>query len=264
MKTLLTRLLLVCIIGASGWLGAAAQGSRITLEVTNEELPSALRQVERQSGYYKLGYDADHLRAYRVTATVRDATAMEAVQALLSGLPLSVTADGKYIRITPTESSVTTSKSIQAAMGEISGVVYDEESNPLTGVAVRQVGGKAIAVTDIDGRFAIRSDNVKMKLKLSYIGMKDVEVNVSNGKPVKVIMVPDYMEFNEVVVTGYQVIDKRASTSAITSLKARTYYALTPYPSIRCSKGRSPTSCLCPIRERQRRHPRYVSAAHLR
>lgn len=145
---------------------------------------------------------------------------MEAVQALLSGLPLSVTADGKYIRITPTESSVTTSKSIQAAMGEISGVVYDEESNPLTGVAVRQVGGKAIAVTDIDGRFAIRSDNVKMKLKLSYIGMKDVEVNVSNGKPVKVIMVPDYMEFNEVVVTGYQVIDKRASTSAITSLKA--------------------------------------------
>lgn len=211
---------MVCIIGASGWLGAAAQGSRITLEVTNEELPSALRQVERQSGYYKLGYDADHLRAYRVTATVRDATAMEAVQALLSGLPLSVTADGKYIRITPTESSVTTSKSIQAAMGEISGVVYDEESNPLTGVAVRQVGGKAIAVTDIDGRFAIRSDNVKMKLKLSYIGMKDVEVNVSNGKPVKVIMVPDYMEFNEVVVTGYQVIDKRASTSAITSLKA--------------------------------------------
>lgn len=58
-----------------------------------------------------------------------------------------------------------------------------------------------------------------VKLEISYIGMKKAEVTW-NGDMVAVMLEDDANVLQDVVVTGYQVIDKRASTSAITSIKA--------------------------------------------
>lgn len=220
MKTFFIKLMLSCILCFSVGFTALAQGNRITLDVDNISLPEALRQVERQSGHYKFSYDADNLRAYKVTAKVENATAMDAVRQLVGGLPLSVEEDGKFIRIKPKKVEKAEDRKSPATVMEISGAVFDEESNPLCGATVRRSNGKTLAVTDLEGRFSIKADGETMNLKISYIGMNDVDVKASVRKPVKVIMTPNYTQFNDVVITGYQVLDKRASTSAITSIKA--------------------------------------------
>lgn len=200
-------------------LGAMAQGNLITLEANQTELPSVLRQIERQSGYYKLGYDADLLRQFKVTASVKELPAPEAVKAVIAGLPLQAVTDGKFISI---KSSDVRSRQEQdaAALGVLTGLVVDPDGEPLAGVSISNKGGMMVGITNLDGRFSISTKDAKVRLKFSYVGMKPVEATVLNVKPVKIIMSEDATDLSEVVVTGYQVVDKRASTSAITSIKA--------------------------------------------
>ena len=44
-----------------------AQGNKVSLTVTKESLPTALNQVERQSGYYKINYDYNQLSPYKLS-----------------------------------------------------------------------------------------------------------------------------------------------------------------------------------------------------
>lgn len=210
-------MLLLCALLTSATM--SAQGNKITLEVADTELPSALRQVERQSGYYKFGYDADKLRAYRVTASIKNQTCKEAVETLVAGLPVSVSVEGKYIRLAVTADSKA-AKGQTAGGGKITGTVVDEADEPLPGVSVHGANGKVIAHTDYDGQFTVQATAPKVRLRFTYIGMNPVETTVRTGQPVKVVMISNAKDLGEVVVTGYQVLDKRASTSAITSIKA--------------------------------------------
>lgn len=78
---------------------AHAQGNKITLDVNNQALPSALNQVERQSCYYKINYDYSQLSKYKTTAKVKDKSAIEAVRILLGDLPFAATTEGRYIQV---------------------------------------------------------------------------------------------------------------------------------------------------------------------
>ena len=78
---------------------AEAQGNKISLTVTKEPLSSALNQVERQSGYFKINYDYSQLSQYKVTAVLKNATALEAVRTLIKKLPVYAQQDGRYIQV---------------------------------------------------------------------------------------------------------------------------------------------------------------------
>lgn len=105
----------------------------------------------------------------------------------------------------------------------IKGKVFDSSSEPLIGVSILVKGSQLGTTTDLDGRFEIR---IPLKgldgaiLQFTYIGYKSKEVIVSESRTLPVVMEEDVSEIGEVVVTGYQVVDKRYSTSAITSVKA--------------------------------------------
>lgn len=200
-------------------LGAMAQGNSITLEANQTELPAVLRQIERQSGYYKLGYDADLLRQFKVTASIKDKSAVDAVKTVIAGLPLQAVTEGKFISIKSTGVKGRQEQS-SADSGVLTGVVIDQNGDPLAGVSISNRAGMVIGLTDTEGHFSISSKDAKVKLKFSYIGMNPIETTVTNGHPVNIVMSENSTDLSEVVVTGYQVVDKRASTSAITSIKA--------------------------------------------
>ena len=103
----------------------------------------------------------------------------------------------------------------------IRGVVFDAEGEPLPGASVwEKKSPKTATATNIDGIFSLPAKGRKsVTLVVSYIGMKRKEVTWKGGQLV-VNLEDDENMLEDVVVTGYQVIDKRASTSSITSLKA--------------------------------------------
>ncbi|MCM1331322.1 MAG: SusC/RagA family TonB-linked outer membrane protein [Bacteroides sp.] len=103
----------------------------------------------------------------------------------------------------------------------ISGTVVDAEGEPLPGASVfEKKDTKHGTVTDIDGKFRLSTrGESSVRIVVQFVGMKRQEATW-NGKPLHIVMEQDANQFDDVVVTGYQVIDKRASTSAITSIKA--------------------------------------------
>lgn len=103
----------------------------------------------------------------------------------------------------------------------ITGQVFDQQGEPLVGVAVyEKKSPKNGTMTDLDGKFTLPAKgDKKVALIFSYVGYTRQEA-IWDGKPMKIVMHDNVDMLDDVVVTGYKIVDKRASTSAITSIKA--------------------------------------------
>lgn len=103
------------------------------------------------------------------------------------------------------------------------GKVVDREGEPMAGVSVKQEGASQATVTGIDGSFRLplaeTRDGKQPRLTVSFIGMKTQHLTWK-GRPLNIYLEDDSQNLDEVVVTGYQVINKRALTSAVTTVKA--------------------------------------------
>ena len=106
---------------------------------------------------------------------------------------------------------VTASAQQSAGDVQVTGLVTDQNKEPLIGVTVSVIGGQARTITDMDGMFRL---NVPQKssteLELTYIGFKRKTVKVNGARLINVMMEEEANEFNEVVVTGY-TSQKKAS-----------------------------------------------------
>ena len=104
----------------------------------------------------------------------------------------------------------------------IKGIVSNNTDNkPLPGVTILIKGTNTGVCTDIDGKYEI---NIPLSiknpvLKFSFIGMKSQEIKVKEGKEINATLQEETSEIDEVVVTGYQRIEKRKLSSSVISVK---------------------------------------------
>ena len=102
----------------------------------------------------------------------------------------------------------------------VKGVVKDSRGAALPGVTVVLKGTTTGVATGIAGDFVITLPiRVSLILVFSFVGMRTKEVKWKGEPELRVVLEEDVSEMDEVVVTGYQVIDRRKSTSAINSVK---------------------------------------------
>lgn len=106
------------------------------------------------------------------------------------------------------------------SMIEVSGLVLDENKEPLIGVniVVKDVPGLG-TTTDIEGRYKLSMEPYN-RLIFSYIGYEKLEVLVKEQPVVNVELKPsDALALNEVVITGTGVQKKLTVTGAISTVK---------------------------------------------
>ena len=108
-------------------------------------------------------------------------------------------------------------------MKTISGIVKATDGETLPGVVVNLEGTVYAAITDIDGAFklnipAITTNNARITFTLT--GMEPVSVLYEGKSTFKVTMAESVKELSEVVVTGYQTVNRRDMVGAHTTLKA--------------------------------------------
>ena len=196
---------------------AHAQGNKVTLTANKLALPSALNQVERQSGYYKINYDYNQLSKYKTSAVVKDKGAVEAVRILLGNLPFTVTTEGRYIQVKSADhTSVVPQQSVNKAKG-VNGRVTDQDGEPLIGATVVVPGTQKMAVTDVDGNFSLPTAEANDVLEISYIGKKTVRRKAGSHR-LNVVVDDDNNALNDVVVTGYQTISKERAAGSFVVL----------------------------------------------
>lgn len=106
----------------------------------------------------------------------------------------------------------------------ITGKVLDKHDNePLTGATLTTpVNGQSPAVgvtTDLEGHFSLQVPNGVSALVCRFIGYKSVTVPLQNGQTdYTILLEADMKELKEFVVTGYQQIDRRKLTAAVTTV----------------------------------------------
>lgn len=103
----------------------------------------------------------------------------------------------------------------------ISGHVTDENEEPLVGVTVVEKGATSGGtVTDENGNYiAIVSNKDSVALVFSSIGFETQEIPVGDKKKVDVTMVEKSAYLDEVVVTGYQNVNRRELASAVSQIE---------------------------------------------
>ena len=101
------------------------------------------------------------------------------------------------------------------------GRVTDEKGEPLPGVAVFPTNFVEFgAATDMDGKYVLQNVPAEAKsVTFLMLGMKKEIVMIGKKAQLDVMLIEDSHSLEDVVVTGYQKIDKRYSTSAVTSIK---------------------------------------------
>ncbi|MDE6450406.1 MAG: carboxypeptidase-like regulatory domain-containing protein, partial [Muribaculaceae bacterium] len=95
----------------------------------------------------------------------------------------------------------------------VRGQVFDDDGEPLMGVSVRDPKSKRGCLTDADGKFSLVVDGPAV-IVMSYVGKKPVEMKMTPGKSVKVVMHNNENEMQEVVVTGIYNRNKESFTGS--------------------------------------------------
>ncbi len=216
-------LLLVVVLCLALSAAAKGKGKLVTLSVYNTALSHALTQVEKASGYYKIQFAMADVAPYKVTADIKKKSAPEAVGILLSSTHLTYTINQQFITIAKEShhaaAATATVESHADGHGNrtINGVVMTEKGEPLTGAIIRDRANKVNAVTDIDGKFTIEARRDRVTLDASYVGMKATSWSGNVNDLCLIIMKDDASTLQDVVVTGYQQLDRRNLTSSVTS-----------------------------------------------
>ena len=98
----------------------------------------------------------------------------------------------------------------------IKGVILDDKGEALPGVSVVVKGTTIGAISDLDGSFNISvSGQDTPILVFSFVGMKSQEVVYTGQKSLKIVMLEDSKQMEEVVVTGIFKKNKETYTGAV-------------------------------------------------
>ena len=136
--------------------------------------------------------------------------------------PLSLSHfDNDLLSLKATDSSLATFASVsktldkgirkQGKRGYVSGIVVDEEGEPIIGASVFQSGTNKGTVTNIDGEFEIKTDK-DLEVVVSYVGYQSLKETLHRGKYNVLQLVEDYNRLEEVVVVGYGTQKKSVFT----------------------------------------------------
>ena len=100
----------------------------------------------------------------------------------------------------------------------IKGVVLDAENNPIIGANILEIDNtKNGTISDFDGNFEI-SINLNSYIEISYVGFKSQTLKIINGKDLKIILVDDYQNLDEVTIVAYGKQKKSSVIAAVTSI----------------------------------------------
>ncbi|MDF9796437.1 TonB-linked SusC/RagA family outer membrane protein [Catalinimonas alkaloidigena] len=128
---------------------------------------------------------------------------------------------GRYVMLTAFTLSLTFSVLLASAGTRanivVSGTVTDEVGEPLPGVNILVKGTTTGTISDIEGSYTVNAPEDGV-LTFSFIGYKNIEVEVNNRTQIDVSMELDEETLDEVVVIGYGTRTKGDLTGAITTV----------------------------------------------
>lgn len=213
----------MCAMTLSASASVYAQNERVTLDFINTNMKQVLHEIQRQTHLSFIFQTEQTEQIKGINVKAKNESVSSLLDRILANTGLSWKIQGDMILITKSApQQVAGQQSQSQEMLTFTGTVTDDQKNPLPGVTVKVRGATIGTSTDMNGKFKLtypkNSDNIV--LEFSFVGMQTTSVKYAGQKEINVILYEEKTELEEVVVTGYQVLNRRTQTSAITSVKA--------------------------------------------
>jgi len=177
-------------------MNAGAMAQNVQMKLGKVSVKQAIATLKDKSGYsfvYEMN-DLDLNKKVDVNAT----TLSESIQQILNGQQVNYEIKGNTVVV---KHQGVTKDQKENATHTVSGIVKDENGLPIIGATVKVRGAQMGVVTDIDGKFSLKT-SVGSVLTVSYIGYKTQDIKVQEGGSLNIKLEPESKQLNEVVVTA--------------------------------------------------------------
>lgn len=121
--------------------------------------------------------------------------------------------------VTLTKSNtVIVKKIINAVALEITGIVTDNNGDPLPGASVIEKGTSNGTETDFDGKFTLTVSGVNAQLDVNFIGFATKTITITDGSNLTIKLEEDTQSLDEIVIVGYGKKKKSHLTGAVAKI----------------------------------------------
>lgn len=202
-------------------LPAPVSAQSYSLSYKDEPITQVLRDLKKRTGY-EFVYQKQLLEDVpAITCDCKNLSLNQLLGRILrdkAGLDYEIV--GETIVLKPRGTNMLMPKQ-GAKRQAVKGIITDDKGYPLAHATVKIKGSNTGTTTDSEGKFTLWVSAPKVTLEVSYLGYNTEQKTISAPytQEHKFIMHEDHKSLDEVVITGYQVLDKRSLTSAVTSVK---------------------------------------------
>ncbi|MBT6763879.1 MAG: hypothetical protein HOA90_05030, partial [Prolixibacteraceae bacterium] len=103
---------------------------------------------------------------------------------------------------------------------QVTGTVTEDSGATIPGVSIVVQGTTVGTITDLDGKFTLNVPSEANVLVFSYVGMLKQEIEIGNQTIIDVLLQPDVIGVDEIVVIGYGTRMKEELTGAVSTVSA--------------------------------------------
>nr|WP_121273876.1 SusC/RagA family TonB-linked outer membrane protein [Pedobacter schmidteae] len=189
---------------------------KVTINIRNGTLEEIIKAVMKQTAV-KIVYNQELVqKSPRQSFSSKAEPLKVLMKRLLKGSLLTFVIVDNVMVIGPKEESDEEPK----INNLIKGMITDEKGNPLFLVTVNVTGSPSNTISNEDGKFSIELQEGK-SLTFSSVGFQKKIIKPVPGELLVVKLVAELKEMEEVVVTGYQQVNKRLSASSTVTLQGK-------------------------------------------
>jgi TonB-linked SusC/RagA family outer membrane protein len=228
-KILALLLMAICTV-----FGAEADNQLITIQKREISVIDALDMIKQQAKVSVMYQDNIVNKRILLNLNLKNVSLSEALKAVCEPAGLEFLFKDNYVLIRNSQKTKNQTKGDTSTNGaatdrrqrSISGRTMDESGEPLPGASIRVVESQSGAISDNDGFFKIDVPaNENLTLEVSFIAMVKQKIGIKTGTTdiqlKNIVLKMDDTSVGELVVTGYQQIDRRNLTSSVSSVKMK-------------------------------------------
>ena len=200
---------------------ASVSSQSVTLKLENASLRETIKELRNQTGVYFVFNEEEIARLnVKLNMVLTNEPFEKALDRIFEGLPFSYEYAEGVVVVKPLPQEDEKEK-----LKLVKGKVVDTDGLPLPGVSVVVEGTTRGVASDGDGLFQIMIENkVGQKLLFSFVVMEQKVITWQGQDSLHVVMKYSTVDMDEVVVTGYQTVNRRESASAVSVVKTEEIY----------------------------------------
>ena len=198
--------------------GASSPDTPVTISQDKMTIKALINEIETQTGYLVV-FSNDDMNTAQVVSTKKGTST---VQVLLSDVlkqsNIDFLFDNNYIVLKKKSfASTSDASAAQQSQNKITGIIQDEQGEPVMGASVVSVKDNVVVITEPNGSFSINAAQGD-KLRISFVGYETAEVTVSGQSAINVVLKEDGEMLQAAIVTGYGSFKKSTYTGAATAV----------------------------------------------